>query len=106
MKGFLFLLVASAAISSTTAFNLKVSSAGRATTQLNSNKASSEGVSRRALLEKARYSRHSGPHDILLASCNGVAGETCETGVLQARWRMFRKHDTHTHTHTTAVVLT
>lgn len=61
MKFFLFLLVASAAIGSTAAFNLKVSSSGRATTQLNSNKASSEGVSRRALLEKARYTRHTRP---------------------------------------------
>eukprot|EP00752_Nemacystus_decipiens_P011137 g9896.t1 len=38
----------------------RVSSSGRATTQLNSNKASAEGVSRRALLEKARVAAVAG----------------------------------------------
>lgn len=58
---FSFLLLASATMSSTTAFHFKAaasassSMSGRAPTNLNSKpKASPEGVSRRALLEKAR----------------------------------------------------
>lgn len=100
MKLFIRLLVASAAMGSTTAFNLKVSAPGRASTHLssNSNKASPEGVSRRALLEKARYTHPFGlvcmHYSNGIREGSGVAGGTREDRVCRRAGACLLKHDT------------